>query len=707
VKPPQRIAATFEGIPGLVTGAKSLFALACLGVLGLAAFLGSGASSAGADGACPNEAIRAQQHATDLGACRAWEMVSPVDKNGGEVFADGVNTAASTSGDGFTFISHSVFGDAVGSGSVGLSVYLSRRTPNGWLTHGVTPESRPEALQVLPAGTHTEIFSPDLTHALTFGYDLPGATDDTPKRMNMYLEDTANRALRTISSSQRGNGEDPFLYRPQEMINGRELRGASADLRQVAWVSRAQLLPLGAAPGYPQEVEVEGETFLTPNVYTWDDGTLHLAGILPDGTVPPEGSTVPLERANGGFRGTISADGSRQTFIASPTAGALPQLYLRIDNDRTEWISESENPFFSSEPENIHFEGMTPDGRNLFFVTDSPLLEADTNTGPDLYRWTDGPDPESNLTLITEDGTALSNSSYGGALIGMSDDGERVYVHGNDSKGKLWEEGSGVKTIVPFLVRPSNPKEQLALTSIQPGNGRVSPNGNWFAYITSPDESEVNPSQVYLYELESDHLMCVTCATTATITVSPHMSSGNHFDNIAARPHFLSDDGRVFFSSEAALVPQDVNGVYDAYEFDGMTGELRLLSSGRGDQPAMFAEASPSGDDVFFATRQPLVGWDTDGGALDFYDARSGGGFPEPEGATASCVGEACAGGSSAAPGASPSSSSTLRGAGNVHPKRPCGKNRRRVNRGGKARCVRKHQRHHNKRANTNRRAGR
>jgi hypothetical protein len=667
-----------------------------------AAFLGTGAPAAGAVEACPNDAIRKAQHSTQLGACRAWEMVSPVDKNGGEVFADGVNTVASTSGDGFTFISHSVFGDAVGSGSVGLSVYLSRRVPNGWLTHGITPESRPEALQVLPAGTHTEIFSPDLSQALTFGYDLPGATDDTPKRMNMYLEDTATRALRTISSSQRGNGEDPFLYRPQEMINGRELRGASADLRQVAWVSRTQLLPVGAAPGYPQEVEVEGETFLTPNVYTWDDGTLHLAGLLPDGTVPPEGSTVPLEEPNGGFRGTISADGSGQTFLASPTAGALPQLYLRIDNDHTDWVTEPENPSFSGEPEVVRFEGMTPDGRNVFFVTDSPLLEADTNPEPDLYRWSDGPNPaaESNLTLIT-DGSALSNVIYGGALIGMSDDGERIYVHTIGSVVERWEEGSGISIIDPFVPRPADPKGQLALTSSQPGNARVSPDGNWLAYINTQLSSPM-----YLYELESDHLMCVTCAAAGTATVSPHMSSGNHFDNISARPHFLSDDGQVFFSAKAALVPEDVNGVYDAYEFDGTTGELRLLSSGRGKEPAMFAEASSSGDDVFFATRQALVPSDTDGGALDFYDARSGGGFPEAEGAGAACSGEGCQGGSSPPPSASAAASAELRGAGNVKPRR-CAPNRRKVTKGGKTRCVRKHRKHNHRRANTNQGAGR
>ena len=678
---------------------KALFSLACLCALGLAALLGSGAASAGADAACPNEAIRSAQHATDLGDCRAWEMVSPVDKNGNEVMADGVTSFSSTSGDAFTYAAHAVFGDAVGSGSVGIANYLARRTAAGWLNHGITPESRPEAVQILFSGTRTEVFSDDLSRALTFGYDLPGATDDTLERINLYLEDTASRGLRTISASQRGNGEDPVQYPPFELIGGKELWGTSSDLHHVAWVSPIQLLPTGTAPGYPPSEE--------PNVYTWDDGTLHLAGILPDGTVPPGGSRVQPEGSEEFYRGTMSADGSRQTFAASPTAGAPRQLYLRIDNERTVWVSEPEGPGLS-EPEGARLEGMTPDGRNVFFTSDTPLLAEDTAGGPDLYRWTDGPDPahEPNLTLITNTGDALNVPGlWGGSLVGMSTDGNRVYVHGASGSLTVWDEGT--TKLVGSLPRLAVPKASLAVTASRPGFGRVSPDGNWVAYVKL-EKGEISGGSggLYLYNLEDEELVCITCAAAAMATISPQLSEGNHSDNLAGRPRFLSDDGRVFFSTKAALVPEDVNGVYDAYEFDGPAGEIHLLSSGRGSEPSMFADASPSGEDVFFATRQALVASDTDGGALDFYDARSGGGFAEPEAAVPSCSGEGCRGALAAPPGAGPAPSSTLRGAGNVRAGR-CGKNRRRVTRGGKVRCVRKHRSHQHKQADDNRRAGR
>jgi hypothetical protein len=632
---------------------------------------------------CPNEAIREAQHATNLADCRAWEMVSPVDKNGGEVFADGTSSVASTSGESFAYDSHALFGDAVGSGISGITTYLAHRTATGWLNHAVTPESRPEALQVFYAGTRTEVFSDDLSHALTGGYDLPGATDDTPERNNLYVEDTATRALRTVSVSQRGGGEDPVVYSGNNFINGKEVWGASADLQHVAWATPIQLLPADTPSGYPQPGE-------PPNVYTWDDGTLHLAGILPDGTLPPGGSGVDPEGFDeSSYRGTMSPDGSRQTFVASPTAGAPRQLYMRIDNARTVWISEPENSSFGGKPEGIHFEGMTPDGRNLFFVTDSPLLEADTSPGPDLYRWSDG--PHANLTLISNSGGAKNSEVFGGALVGMSDDGNRVYVHETNGQLRVWEDG--VTKSIANVQRGAAPKLHLTLTASEPGLGRVSPDGNWLAYV--------GEGQMNLYNLEDDSLVSIP----ADPAVFPTMSQNVRFDNVGARPRFLSDDGQVFFSTRAALVPQDVNGVYDVYEYDGPTGELHLLSSGRGSEPAMFADASPSGDDVFFATRQALVASDTDGGSLDFYDARAGGGFAEPRAAGPGCAAEACQGAPAPPPSAGPISSSALRGSGNLHPRR-CGKHRRRVTARGKARCVRRHRNQH-KQADHNRRAGR
>lgn len=685
---------------GTTRARRTAFGVACLCILGLAALLGSSAPSAGADEGCPNEGIRVAQHATQVGDCRAFERVSPADKGGGDILAEGQAIIAADDGNGAIFESVHNFADSVGSGALGRTTYLSRRNGSGWSTQSVTPEAHPEAIQTFGPATHVEVFSADLTHALTIGYDLPGATGAAPQRQNYYLETTATRALEPITASQRGNGEDPIQYGPFEFMIANRFWGASEDLRHITLESPTQFLPSGTAPGYPQ-----GEPLPPPffsfayefnNVYTWDDGTLHLAGILPDGDAPPEGSAVELNGMNEAFSGTMSADGSRQSFLAAPTAGAPRQLYLRIDSSRTAMISESENPSFTEAAQKVHFEGMTPDGKYVFFTTGSSLVAADENTGPDLYRWTDGPDPahESNLTLVTDEGTASTDrQALGGSLVGMSDDGSRVYVQAGGAL-HLWEEGMGIRTIDADVPKTPELNHQLTLTATDPGNGRVSPNGQWLTYIVTPVGAA--SGRIYLYSRQSDTVTCISCPSTAAIV--PSLTAVDSFSHLGFRPRFLANDGRVFFTSAGALVPEDTNGVDDVYSYDGPTGRLSLLSSGKGDEPSQFVDASKSGDDVFFVTRDRLVPSDGDE-LVDLYDARVGGGFSEPEPAPESpCTGEACqAGPEAAAPPPAIASSGPARG--NVkHRRKGCRKPQRRVKPHGKAYCAGKGQlRHHHR----------
>ncbi len=99
---------------------------------------------------------------------------------------------------------------------------------------------------------------------------------------------------------------------------------------------------------------------------------------------------------------------------------------------------------------------------------------------------------------------------------------------------------------------------------------------------------------------------------------------------------YLSNEGRAFFDSSDALVPQDINGGEDVYEYEPVgvggcgvglstfVGALRgcvgLISSGAGAGESGFLDASESGDDVFFLTGEQLVPADVDN-AFDVYDA--------------------------------------------------------------------------------------
>ena len=92
--------------------------------------------------------------------------------------------------------------------------------------------------------------------------------------------------------------------------------------------------------------------------------------------------------------------------------------------------------------------------------------------------------------------------------------------------------------------------------------------------------------------------------------------------------HPVSADGsKVFFETPDSLVPADSNGLIDTYEWSG--GAPHLISSGAGDSNSIFVDASPSGNDVYFSTRDRLLRLDRDENS-DVYDARVGGGFPLP-----------------------------------------------------------------------------
>jgi hypothetical protein len=123
----------------------------------------------------------------------------------------------------------------------------------------------------------------------------------------------------------------------------------------------------------------------------------------------------------------------------------------------------------------------------------------------------------------------------------------------------------------------------------------------------------------------------------------------------AYKPRVLSANGkRVFFDTKDALVTSDSNaqpasgeGVPDVYEWESQgegscklaAGCISILSNGALPQGASFADASSDGADAFFLTEASLIG--TDSGSMDLYDAKVGGGFPEPA-PQIPCNGDAC-----------------------------------------------------------------
>ncbi len=572
---------------------------------------------------------------------RAWEMVSPADKNRSGLDGYAPLTVVSPDGRRISYAASASFAGAKGTGSVGVTQYISVRGADGWSTHGITPLPAPGWSQTFGSGQTRAIIAQDVTHAVFQAMDLPEASGDIPDGpTNLYRTDSEGNDLTTITSPF-----DPGALLPAAVeLGARGTRpiGGDRDYHHVFFTSVQPLLP-GVTPGIR-------------NVYEWDEGTLRVAGRLPDGSVPATGSSEcaqPDGDTPSFCLDTVSEDGSRVIFKAAPEAGKSEQLYLRRNHTDTAWISEPEGSTPVAEPEEVEYQAATPDLHRIAFTTTSQLNDEDPGgPGSALYVYTDSPDPEGedNLKFIYRGG--------GITVAGMSVDGSSGFFATTGSVLFHWDEDGvvAIDGVGSFAtgVSGSNSKPHSAESTF-----RVSADGTRIAGLTFRSDVEPGSGQflplLYVYDSDTDKLLCASCPPSgAEPTEAPTGSQGKGtwvwpgaIEDSGAYwrlqgPRFLSADGRyVFFSSPDALVPEDVNGRYDAYEYDIDTGEPHLLSSGHSPQNSWFAGASASGDDAFFITQEALSANDVDT-AKDMYDAKVGGGLPEPSPPPPACEGDAC-----------------------------------------------------------------
>ena len=439
---------------------------------------------------------------------------------------------------------------------------------------------------------------------------------------------------------------------------------------------------------------------------------LRLAGVLPDGTAAP--LSIAGQGAGGSHRvwktpHTISdgSDGHSRIFFTSPTDGsgatsngeAAGNLFVRIDGTTTDQVNASERAIADAFSPTAYLDA-SKNGERVFFMTSQALTDDAAADGASKIYMYDATKPGSapdNLTYL----------STGIGMIGASSDGHFAYLV-SGSRISLWHDGTTgdvaptpTANLSETLV--SQPFWDLVIRQVQ-----VAPDGRHLVWRTSNGSSLVGYdhgdchdrpcNELYIYSADSGEVVCVSCNPSGAPATADAMmavrTNGGGTQQSWHENHALSDDGsRVFFSSAEALVPEDVNGRIDAYEYNVLTGTVALLSSGKGQSDSWFLDASRSGNDAFFLTRDPMVGWDVDQ-AYDIYDARVGGGFPEPPRPAQPCAGDACRGLPRAGLGAVPApATATFDGAGNVTSSRPRAKKckrgevRRRIR--GRARCVR------------------
>jgi hypothetical protein len=459
---------------------------------------------------------------------RAWELVSPVEKSGGEVAvpAEGGGVFQAAAGGGaFAFGSATSFGEALGAAPA--NQYLASRGAGGWSTANLTP---PLLTGTYSAGPY-QLFSADLSRAL-------------------------------LSSGWGCRGGAPEC--------GEENAPLDAD----------------APVGYRNLYLREGPTY-TPLITTANSPAL---------TIAPERFHLALVGA--------SPDLSRVLFstCAALTAGS------------------SEVPDGAG--------GCDPDAPNFYEWSGGALTEV----GAPL-DWESEFDPGAEVT----------------GVLGASDD--RSYVYYANTSG-LWLWHGGANTLVAAGASAAAPSDYPAST----GTARVTPDGTHLAFLSTASltgYANVGKTEVFIYDAVTKRLVCASCNPRGNTPFGPGAIAGA----LAAgeggiptyKPRNLSADGRrVFFTSADNLLLSDTDGRPDAYEWEAngsgsctkAAGCLALISGGRSGE-ATFLDASADGTDAYFLTDASLLGSDT--GSLDVYDARAGGGFPEPPPAIP-CEGDDCQG---------------------------------------------------------------
>jgi hypothetical protein len=651
-------------------------------------WLGSVSTAPAAAVACPNAQFRsgASEHLPD---CRAYEQVSPVDKDGQDAATikpvEPAESSACEGGEPCTIMFMNISAALDGApGNESPDAYVATRGSGGWQTASLSPPTTQAPANSLAKISYA--FSGDLSQAV-LRVPLQQLAEGAPADVyNLYLRGVGGGySLVTASAPpeppQAGCGH---CFEEQDVP---AFAGASSGFGHVIFEANDSLVE-----GAPAGVE---------NLYEETAGLVSLVGILPDGTVPPQGATAGggievVEEQAHELNHAISEDGSDVLFEAAADAGPpdpaqseTTQLYDRIDGAETVEVSapapgarpgacETAGGVCNAQP--AQFWAASVDGSIVYFTSKASLTKesytgeetvAGENPGNDLYRYDLDTHTLADLTVDLDKAKDPDGADVMG-VVGASEDGSYVYFvaggelgeprPGNDS-GKpnlyVWHEtaeGSGTVRLIASLAAPSEAEaEHIEALQVGPAfrfdsdvadwtsrptasQAYVTPDGRHLAFmsvepLTGYDNEDTATGEadheVFEYSAESGRLECASCDPGGARPLGNAFIGARMSERVSSplyQPRSLSDDGnRLFFTSPDPLVA-GVQGASDKV-FEYENGEVQLISGTEGGGDGVFLDASASGDDVFIATRERLAATDTDE-LVDVYDARVDGGFP-------------------------------------------------------------------------------
>ncbi len=646
---------------------------------------------------CPNATVRQQTGSTLLPDCRAYELVSPGAMGTVQLFAQGSSAAHATNPPRFAYAAQA--GVLPGpwnpqNGTSGSDQYVATRAAGGWQSHYVGVEAdfgRTPAQGALAADLALDRFLQYGPNSAKTGFSSAPYLFDAQGSMLGRLPTNLGQIPGGDPAETNSNFDSgPFINAMLLSGDGRHAFYSSA---KVALAPGG--LTTGAGSVYDNEI---------------DTGAVQVVSKTESGAdIPPMPAPGDANAGHSLLPAGASTDGSR-VLVAAPSAAATcgdargclssAVLYMRVDGTHS---------FDVSGGKAVSFQGMSRDGSKVYFTTAEHMTGDDTDTGTDLYMWSEAGDTLTRLSAaadpvgdtdaclaswiaacgvqVVSGGATTDNATApAGAAAYFYSPEQLVGSDGFPGRRNLYAYHDGQVHFVAAL------DADKPTTRIQ-----VSADGRFAAFVTRSrltGYDNAGHAEMYRYDAQAEELVCVSC--------DPQGIPPSHDVTASQNGSFMTDDGRVFFGSLDPLVPLDADGLPDVYEF--VNGRAQLISTGvaaSGDPNAGLVGVSADGTDVYFSTLETLVSQDKNGPFRKFYDARTNGGFPVAAQIQPCAAAEECHGPGNAAP-AAPSLGSTadLGDSGRAPaPPRPCGKGKVRKH----GRCVprHRHQKHrHHARAN-------
>lgn len=608
-------------------------------------------------------------------------------------------------------------GASGGSGGIGEGLgteWLATRTSDGWRAKDITPVGS-------DASAAYQEFSSDLSIGIESNFQQ--LTPDAPSCRDLYARTSGDGSYHPLFTTATSPGKCGGLV---------AFAGASADHSQIAFQTQRGLTAgvEDTEEGEFEHAGYEERCDHSCNLYDSAGDQLRLVNVLPNGEAVPNatfgGSSGTRNPPN--LSNVLSSDGSRAFWTDTQPGPDQDHIFVRENPSQPEsprgpqgeCTIDVDACTIPVSLAGAHYWAATPDGRFVYYTEGEDLWRYDTagNTREALVH--EGLHGEGagvqgvvGINQIGPDGAyvyfvadaALTPGSEARSCEEVNPREEERSLALGEGCNLYLLQGGGLK-LVTTLARSDNNLRGVSFSSnttfgdwqadLGSRTAQVAPDGRHIAFastlpLTGYDSGqgrEAPAVEAFVYAADTGRLACASCSPSG----AAHVSTRGEEPRATILPvslsdtrmkHWLSDDGsRLFFQTRQSLLPQDNNGDrQDVYEWkregtpgcpettppsrDG--GCVFLISGGESSDFSFLVDADAEGDNVFFATRSQLVPQDQDG-KMDLYDARVGGGFPEP---SLACQGAGCQGVPPAPPLFATPSSTTFTGIGNFPPSGP------------------------------------